>query len=67
MDPANRGRKKTRIPAAQNYTDEERRIGISRLLAEAYLNRLRKQGRLKEPGNSNDGPLKRESGYDFLR
>ena len=66
MDPAKPVRRKTRTPAAQNYTDEERRIGISRLLAEAYLNQLRKKGRLKEPGSTND-PLKRESGYDFLR
>lgn len=52
----------------QSFTEEERRAGIVRLLAEAYCARLRKQGKLKKL----EGMEKRalpltKARYDFLQ
>jgi hypothetical protein len=47
------------------YTDEERRDGIARLLAEAYVSYLKKKGRIKtDVAKENPLPSSRP---DFLR
>lgn len=49
-----------------DYSDEERLAGIARLLAEAYCNKLRKEGRIKDLPMASTDPLARDSRYDFL-
>ena len=48
------------------FSNEERRTGIVRLLAEAYCSSVRKQERLKKFQAANENPMQQGSGYDFL-
>lgn len=62
-----RERKDWYRPSPETYSDEVRRAGIIRLLAEAYCARLRKQGKLKEPKQPVSDALPVNNAYDFLR
>lgn len=61
------GSKQNEWLKARQYSDEERRLGIARLLAEAYCSRLRKQGKLREFQRLEQNPLPLDTRPDFLR
>jgi len=67
MDSGAKQRRTPRTIKVPCYTDEERRAGIVRLLAEATVSLFRKRGLLKKLQGMEKPSFPRQTRYAFLR